>query len=291
VSGIARIARVLVLTLAVCPIIMSLGQSTIHQGWTWEMLVCADPASLPFSHENETGFENEIAKILAEELHAKLIFDWWPQGPSMISDRLREGECDLIMGVPEGYGNLLTTLPYYRSPYVFVYPQSSSITVQSLYDPVLRELDIGVQGSGSAPHEALLSLGLSERVVSQYVNQPYVVWDEQEYVEPERRLAPIIEDILSGDIDIGIMWGPAAGFYATQLKESLEITPIQPEVMPPALSMVLTMSIAVRPGDEALRDRLNVAIAEGWEEIHQVLDEYNVPLSPLPRPLGSPTVN
>ncbi|HEX7021584.1 MAG TPA: hypothetical protein VF171_01925 [Trueperaceae bacterium] len=78
--------------------------------------MCADPISLPFSYRDGSGFENRIAEILADQLHAKLTFVWWSQGPTMISDQLRAGGCDMIMGVPDGYEPLLTTIAYYRSP-------------------------------------------------------------------------------------------------------------------------------------------------------------------------------
>ena len=95
--------------------------SWAQEGTAWEMKVCADPVSLPFSSQDESGFENRIAAILADELRARVTYDWHLFNSDMINERLREGECDLIMGVPDGYKNLLTTLAYYQSPYIFVY--------------------------------------------------------------------------------------------------------------------------------------------------------------------------
>lgn len=238
----------------------------------WEMSVCADPSSLPFSHEDKTGFENRIAEILAEELSAKLTFVWWPQGATMISDKLREGDCDIIMGVPDGHKALLTTLAYYRSPYVFVYRADSPFDIQSLDDPVLHELNIGVQRTGIPPHEALLKRGLADNVVLQYGDLGV------------GGLGPVIEGVANEEVDVSLAWGPVAGYYAKRQPTELKIVPVTPEIEPPFLSMVTSMTIGLRPGDEALRDRLNIALAVRWKEIQGVLREYGVPLSPLPNP-------
>lgn len=240
---------------------------------SWELRVCADPNSLPFSHEEETGFENRIVEILAEELGAELSYDWSPQNPDMVNFRLREGECDLIMGIPDGYAGLLTTLAYYRSPYVFIYRTDNSLDIESLDDPVLRNLRIGVQNVGIPPHEALRNRGMSSNVVREYGN---------------RRLsdsaASLFADLVNEEIDVALVWGPVAGYYATRQPVAMEVVPVIPEIEPPFLNMIISMTIGVRMGDVALRDRLNVALATRWEEVREVLEEYDVPLAPLPQP-------
>src|SRR5690625_6901200 len=45
----------------------------------WEFRVCADPDNLPFSHDEEEGFELEIARILADEMGARLTVDGYPR--------------------------------------------------------------------------------------------------------------------------------------------------------------------------------------------------------------------
>jgi quinoprotein dehydrogenase-associated probable ABC transporter substrate-binding protein len=242
-----------------------------EQSKSWEMRVCADPNSLPFSHEDKTGYENRIAEILAEELGARLTYVWWYQGPNMISDQLREGGCDLIMGVPDGHRGLLTTLAYYRSSYMFVYRADSPFDVGSLDDPVLHDLEIGVQRTTSSPHQALLKRNLAANVTLQ----------QGRYGE----LGFVVDAVAAKEVDLGIIWGPVAGYYAQQQPVELQIVPVTPELELPFLSMVLSMTIGIRQGDEALRDRLDAALVSRWEEVQGVLHEYGVPLSPLPKPL------
>ena len=86
----------------------------------WEMKVCADPNRMPFSHQDGTGFENRIAEILAKDLGANVTYIWFPASEAQVQDFMRTGECDLVMGVADGYA-LTSTLAYYRSPFVFVH--------------------------------------------------------------------------------------------------------------------------------------------------------------------------
>lgn len=256
---------------------------TLVEAQAWEMSVCADPNTMPFSHRDETGFENRIADILSDELDASLNYVWWPQGQTMISGKLREGECDIIMGIPDGQDELLSTVAYYRSPHVFIYRADAPFEITSLNDEVLQDLRIGVQHTGIAPHEALLSRGLARNVVFQSGERGY---GEQ----GTHRLAPIVEAVANGTVDVALAWGPVGGYYAKKQDVEMKVVPVSPEIEPPFLSMVLSMTIAVRPGDDALRDRLNLALSARWTEIQDVLTEYGVPRSPLPQPSPPPVV-
>src|SRR3712207_1609379 len=86
-----------------------------------KLRVCADPDNLPYSHENGSGFENRIASVVAEELGAKLVYTWFPQRRAFLRNTLNAGVCDVVIGVPSGLELTLTTKPYYRSTYVFVF--------------------------------------------------------------------------------------------------------------------------------------------------------------------------
>ncbi len=101
-------------------------------------------------------------------------------------------------------------------------------------------------------------------------------------------MSELVDAVAAGDIDVGIAWGPVAGYFAAQHDVELKVVPVSPEFEPPTIFMSVPMTMAVRPGDEALRDRLNIAIASRWDDIQAVLEEYGVPLSPSPAPfLGS----
>src|SRR5205823_11316691 len=107
--------------------------------------VCADPNNLPFSNERGEGFENKIAELLAHELNERVEYTWWAQRRGFFRNTLKSGVCDVVIGVPAGFEMALTTKPYYRSTYVFLYRKDRGLKINSLDDPILKTLRIGVQ--------------------------------------------------------------------------------------------------------------------------------------------------
>ncbi len=237
---------------------------------SWEFRVCADPNSLPFTHRDGTGFENRLAELLAEEMGATLTYDWSAYSPDMINLRLRGGECDALMGVPDEQAGMLKTVAYYRSPFVFATLESSGIVIESLDDPRLAELRIGVQNHSIPPHEGLTNRGISG------VRGPTGTAPNP----PDR----VLRELMAGQIDVGILWGPNAEYFARDLDAEFVLTPVTPEIDIPFIAMSLPMTIGVRARDYSLRDRLDLAIAARWDDIVALLDSYGVPQTPLPPP-------
>lgn len=243
----------------------------------WELRVCADPAALPFSNASEEGFENRIASLLADELGAKLSYDWSVFTEDLVNLHFAEGECDVLMGVPDGFERATTTIAYYQSPYVMVYREASDLAPRSLDDPVLAEATIGVQGTGTPPHQALMQRGLLDRVKKLYGGEV-----------GEQHLRVMIDDLEQGVIDVGFGWGPTVGYFAAESDERLTILAVEPEFELPGIFQTVPMTIAVRRNDLALRDLLNQAIAARWDDIQSILAEYHVVTVPAPAPvLGS----
>lgn len=246
----------------------------------WELRVCADPNNLPYSNEQRQGFENRIAEIIADDLGAQLSYLWFPQRQAMMREVFREGLCDLVMGVTDGHPQFLTTLSYYRSSYVFVYAADGPFEISSLDDPVLGGLKIGVHlppggSSTSPPAQALMKRGLVDSL------RGYPVLDDYSQPSPLGRL---VEAVARGEVDAAIVWGPIAGYFAAQQPVELELTPVTPQIELPFLGMVFSISMGLRQGDEDFRDQLHRTLARRWDEIQAVLEEYEVPLEPLPAP-------
>jgi len=263
---------------------LALGATLLLNAWAaaqdWEMRVCADPNNLPYSNRQEEGFENRIAEILADELRAELSYVWYPQRQLQVREVFREGACDLVMGVADGHPLFLTTLPYYQSTYVFVYREDSPFEIDSLDDPDLRGLSIGVQvpgGEGSAipPVQALANRGLAENFVG------FSIFGDYNQPNP---LEPIVGAVAEGEVDVAVVWGPIAGYFAQKQAVPLKLVPVTPPIEPPFLPMVFSISIGLRLGDEDFRDVLDRALAARWDEIQAVLDEFGVPRLPLPNP-------
>ena len=67
----------------------------------------------------------------------------------------------------------------------------------------------------------------------------------------------MIDDLTSGQIDAGVLWGPMAGFYAKKANPPLHVTPLVKETTGPRLAYRIGMG--VRPADQNWKRLLNRA--------------------------------
>lgn len=239
-----------------------------------ELRVCADPNNLPFSNERREGFENRLAELVAGEMEATVRYTWWAQRRGFVRNTLRAGECDVIMGVPSSYELVRATRPYYRSTYVFVYPKDRPLDLRSFDDEILRKVKVGVHIIGddyanAPPAHALSNRGIVSNVVG------YSIYGDYSQPNPPARL---VEAAANGAIDVAIVWGPFAGFFAKHLPVPLEIVPVSPEIDLPFLPFVFDIAMGVRREDEALQHELDEILERKAGEIQALLEEYGVPL-------------
>jgi mxaJ protein len=238
-----------------------------------ELRVCADPNNLPFSNERQEGFENRIAEIVARDLNVKVRYAWWAQRRGFVRNTLNAGECDVLIGVPSSFERASTTIPYYRSTYVFVTRRDRHIRISSFDDVVLGKLTIGVQMIGDDFTNTPPAHALSKRNIIQNV-RGYSVYGDYRQPNPPAR---IIDALVNGEVDVAIAWGPLAGYFAQRAPVPLEITPVSPQIDLPFLPFVFDISMGVRRGDNALRDELNAIIIRRKGEIDRILHQYGVP--------------
>jgi mxaJ protein len=239
--------------------------------------ISADPNNLPFTNERLEGFENKIAALLARELNVDLQYAWRAQRRGFFRMTLKEGECDLILGVPAGFERALTTTPYYRSTYVFVTRKDRGLKIQSFDDPALKRLKVGVQligndGTNTPPVHALARRGVIDNLVG------FTVYGNYEEENPPAR---VVDAVAKGDVDIAVVWGPLAGYFAKREPAELSLTPVSPDVDPPGLRFAFSIALGVRKGDQELRDKLNDVLIRKRGEIERILDDYGVPRLPL----------
>ena len=242
-----------------------------------ELRVCADPNNLPFSNERGEGFENKIAELIADELGVTLSYSWWAQRRGFIRNTLNTGSCDLVTGTTNGIEMLRTTLPYYRSGYAFVTRQDGP-KVSSLDDPILHNLRIGIQlvgedGANPPPSEALARRGIVDNV------RGYLVYGDYRERNPA---AAIMDAVAKGEIDVAIVWGPVAGYFAGRESVPLKVALVTPQNDGPRLPMVFDINMGVRRDDPTLRDEINAALSKLRPKIDAVLANYGVPRADLP---------
>jgi mxaJ protein len=235
--------------------------------------VCADPNNLPFSNRSGEGFENKIAELLAQEMKVRLEYTWWPQRRGFLRNTLKAGLCDVVIGVPSSLEMALTTAPYYRSSYVFVYRKDRGLKIGSFDDAALRNLKIGVQMIGddfinTPPAHALTNRGLAENIHGFMVYGDY---------SKEMPASSIIDAVSKGEVDVAVVWGPMAGYFAKRVRAALEVVPVKPEIDQPFLPFVYDISVGVRRGETEFRDRIEEILQRRRPEIQNLLKEYGVP--------------
>jgi len=236
--------------------------------------VCADPNNLPFSNRAGEGFENKLAEMVAQKFGKATAYTWWAQRRGFIRHTLKAGDCNLVMGVPAHYDLVETTRPYYRSTYVFVSRTARHLQLDTIDDPQLRSLTIGVHligddGNNTPPAHALGQQRIIDNV------RGFMIYGDYREPDPPARL---IEAVERGEIDIAAAWGPLAGFAARKSEIPLTVTPIVAGERFAPQQFQFDIAMGVRKGDHALRDHLNDFIAQNSAEITALLASYGVPL-------------
>ncbi len=240
--------------------------------------VCADPNDLPYSNEQQAGFENQLALMIAHDLGMQVAYTWFPERGSFLRKTLNAGQCDVVMGVPAGMQRLSTTEPYYRSGYVFVSRRDRNLDIRSLDDPRLRQLRIGVHVLGDSdrdvpPVRALNNRGIVRNLVG------YNIFGNLTETNPA---ADLIKAVESGKVDLAIAWGPLAGYFARHSAVPLRVTVIDPDPQDPSLPMAFDIAIGVRIADQGLTQQLNAELDRRRPEIRRLLQSYGIPQAALP---------
>src|SRR3989442_2217114 len=167
--------------------------------------VCADPNNLPYSNDKLEGFENKIAALFAKDLGTTATYTWWPDRRGFIRNTLRANQCDVVIGVPNGYDQVRWTTPYYRSSYAFVFVKEGKFRVRSWDDERLRHARIGVIAA-TPPADALIKKDLMGNVAAYRLTIDYTT----EYP------GKIVDDVAAGENARATVPGPAGGYVPQQ---------------------------------------------------------------------------
>lgn len=234
-----------------------------------ELKVCADPNNMPFSNRAEEGFENRIARLVADELGDTLTYVWWAQRWGYIGEALDAGLCDLVPGIASVDGVLLTYPPYYRSGYVTVSRQNRP-KISSFDDPALHALAVGVElvgddGANTPPAMALARRGIVDNV------RGYSVFGDYGTPYPAAR---IVDAVANGEVDVAYAWGPMAGWFAGQHGLRVTLLDASSDGEQP---MAFDISMALRLDEGVLRKRVETALDKHRSEIDEILADYRVP--------------
>jgi mxaJ protein len=89
--------------------------------------------------------------------------------------------------------------------------------------------------------------------------------------------ARIVEAVARGELDVALVWGPLAGYFASRQPTPLEMTPVSPTADSSSLPFTFAISMAVRKGDRARLQALDNFAARHRADIDRLLAEFHVP--------------
>ena len=236
--------------------------------------VCADPNNMPFSDSTGHGFENRIARLVANDLHEPVQYTWWAQRRGFVRNTLGAERCDVVIGIIAGDEQLATTAPYYRSTYVFVTRRSSRLHFVSMNDPRLHHVRIGIHVIGDdynslPPGVALAGRGIVRNVIG------YSIYGNYATASPPSTL---ISAVAQGKVDVAIAWGPLAGYYAARSHVPLHVSPVTDAMAGHGIPFSYAIAMGVRKGDTTRLGVLQRELDRRHAAIQRILREYDVPL-------------
>jgi mxaJ protein len=233
-----------------------------------EFKVCADQDNLPYSNDKGEGFENKIAEVLAADLGKELSYQFWHDRFGFLRNTLNAKRCDVIIGTNTTYDALDTTKPYYRAGHVWIYREDSGYNISSWDSPDLKKGVIGLVDK-SPVTQALNANGLMANA------RPYRIQRDL-----TRSPGEPVEDVISGKIDVAIMWGPLGGYYAKQSDVDLVVVEI-PEYSTGNKKLqgktYWNISAGVRKREVERREMVEGAIFRNLDKIYAIMDEYGIP--------------
>lgn len=232
------------------------------------LVACADPGNMPLSDNKQKGYENKIANVIGHKLGVDITFFWRPYiERGLTRETFDNNECQVLLGMPTDYPNLLTTVPLYRTTYVFAYRSDSGIDIKNMDDPALHQLRVGVF-QHSAMRDVLADHGIKENVDLQIVS---VDAD----LEPEQQPWRQVQRVVDKKIDVAAVWGPFAGWVK---KNGAPLT-IQPvNMMVDTTPLEFSLGWGVQNTDVVLKLKIDMAMEDAKDEIAKILEDYGVPL-------------
>ena len=239
------------------------------------LTACADPNNLPFSNRAGQGFENKLSEIIASDLHAKLNYIWWAQRRGYVRNTLNERKCDFWPGIGSNVEMVATTRPYYRSTYLFVTRQAANLKGLTLDDPRLKNLRIGVQMVGNDASNTPPAHALAERRIIANV-RGYMLYGDYRRPNPP---AAIVEAVEHGDVDVALVWGPLAGYFAARSPVPLRLEPVMPWFADQQWPMQFDVSVGVQNGNQKLLNQIDRILVRRSREISRLLAAYHVPIA------------
>lgn len=233
--------------------------------------ICADPNNLPYSNQKLEGYENKIAKLFAKKLgDIPVTYSWYPMTSGFVRRTLDAKTCDLIITFPAIHEFVQNSNPFYNSSYVMMTLEERNINIKSISDPIIKEKNykIGIiHATPPTSHVAKNKLFDQAKFYLQAADpRKQKPWKE------------ITDDLVSGKLDIAILWGPYAGYEAKLAKKKIKLVPLTKEEKVGRGTLVYRFTMGIRRNEPEWGETINNLIKDNQEEINEILREYNIPL-------------
>ncbi|MBI4608188.1 MAG: transporter substrate-binding domain-containing protein [Candidatus Rokubacteria bacterium] len=222
--------------------------------------VCADPSNLPFSSSDPStpGFEVELARLVARQIGVEARFEWTLTYVRALRP-LRDGACDLFMGLPqddrfrEANPWIAVSRPYYTMGHAIL--ARSDAGIQTLSDLAGKRVAI----EGMSPADSFVF----------YRGLDRGIYRSQE--EAFRAVA-------AGEVPAALLWLPVASWLARG-RADLRVIPIAE----PRLEFPIGAGVRRRDRDLAAAVDDAVGRLKDSGKVREVLGRYGAVPSPGPR--------
>jgi len=250
---------------------------------TNELRICASNEA-PFSQNDGQGFENRIAKVVAEAMGREPVFVYSERpGIYLVRDYLDQNLCDVVMGLDHGDPRVLTTNPYYKTSYVIVTRKDKNFSLKDWNDDSLAQLTNIAVPLGSPPIEMLKAIGKYEN----NMNYMYSLIDFKQPRNQYVRVDParMVNEVVQNKADAAIAFGSEIARYVKNSGVPLDMAILPPDTVPDhnndTIQFVYAESMAVRKDDAELQAALNEVLPTVQPKIDQILQEEGIPLLEL----------
>ena len=255
---------------------MSLASAQAEQS---SLKVCTAENEMPYSNKAGEGFENKLAHYVADQLGRKLETITWTDPRYFIRDYVDKGLCDVVMGVDHGDPRLATSLPYYRSGYVFISRAKDNFDLKNWDSEVLNKAQRIAFMPGTPAETMLRAIGRYNDMFNYQQELVDYKSRRNQYVKYETD--KLVNEVASGKAEVAVLWGPAAARYVKASSMPLTMTVI-PDNNKRAdgekVGFHYSTSIGVRKSEVALLEQLNKLISDKQNDIAELLEAEGIPL-------------
>lgn len=257
--------------------------TTANESGQGTLRVCASTKDAPYSTQDGSGFENRIAKVLAEETGRKLELVMIPKDAIyLVRDGIDKDLCDVLVGVDDGDQRLLTSEPYYRSGYAFVTRKDRNFEGD-------KWQDVDQEGFNTfsyrlySPAETILKY--TGRYEYNLIYQASLTnFEDRRNKYTQVDADRVVSEVAAGNADLGIIFAPEAARYVRDSREPLKMTLITNEIQRSdgvIIPLQYDQSVGIAKTHPELVGPIDAALKSGRSKIDAILSEEGIPVLPL----------